>query len=104
MANNQYGRKQYEQSLGDVLQVFLREMKLTGKILELRIAETWHKRMGKIISDYTQSVFFNQQENTLYVELRSAPLRKELSYQKNDLIAVLNEELGQDLIKNLVLR
>jgi hypothetical protein len=40
----------------------------------------------------------------LYVKLTSAVLREELSYGKQKIIVMLNEELRKEIVKDLVLR
>jgi hypothetical protein len=40
----------------------------------------------------------------MYVALSSAVLREELSYGKEKIIKMINEELRKDLVTNLVLR
>jgi hypothetical protein len=42
--------------------------------------------------------------NTLYVALSSAVLREELSYGKDKIITMINEELRKELVKHLILR
>lgn len=42
--------------------------------------------------------------STLYVSLSSSVLREELSYGKDKIIAMLNEELRKEVVKTLVLR
>jgi hypothetical protein len=42
--------------------------------------------------------------NTLYVELTSAVLREELSYGKEKIISMINDELGREVVKEVILR
>jgi hypothetical protein len=58
--------------------------------------------MGPAIQKYTTAI--KLQNDTLYVQLSSSVLREELSYGKEKIIRMLNEELGKDLVKKLVLR
>ena len=58
--------------------------------------------MGKGVNNYTTNI--KLQKDTLYVQLSSSVLREELSYGKDKIIAMLNEALGKDLIKKLILR
>jgi hypothetical protein len=41
---------------------------------------------------------------TLYVSLTSAVLREELSYGKQKIIKMINEELHKEVIKDVILR
>lgn len=69
---------------------------------EVSTREAWHDVMGSAISKYTTEVLF--QRETLHVKLSSSVLREELSYGKEKIINLLNEHLGETLIKKLVLR
>jgi hypothetical protein len=42
--------------------------------------------------------------STLYVELSSAVLREELCHGKSKIVAMINEELRRDVVKDVVLR
>ena len=58
--------------------------------------------MGNGVNNYTQNVALRNE--TLYVELTSAVLRQELSYGKEKIVKMINEELGKEVVKNVVLR
>jgi predicted nucleic acid-binding Zn ribbon protein len=66
------------------------------------VKEVWQAQMGPAINKYTTSIQLNN--DTLYIELSSSVLREELSYGKEKIIKMMNEELGKDLVKKLVLR
>jgi hypothetical protein len=57
--------------------------------------------MGAHIKQYTEQVRFSH--NILYVSLRSAPLRTELSYQLELIRERLNNHLGESFIRKVVL-
>jgi hypothetical protein len=58
--------------------------------------------MGNGVNNYTTDI--QLKNDTLYVQLSSSVLREELSYGKAKIIAMLNESLGKEVIKKLVLR
>tara|TARA_R100001480_G_scaffold51433_1_gene64710 strand:- start:430 stop:726 length:297 start_codon:yes stop_codon:yes gene_type:complete len=89
-------------SIGDVLKEFIETNKLDKGLDKVEVKETWHKVMGTAISNYTTNILLDR--DTLYVELSSSVLREELSYGKEKIIRLVNEELGKQLIKKLVLR
>ena len=88
--------------ISDALQEFVEENRLQTGLDKVNVSEIWHKLLGKGISNYTLAV--DLKKNTLYVQLSSSVLREELSYGKEKIIAMINEALGKDLIKKLVLR
>jgi hypothetical protein len=57
--------------------------------------------MGKGVIAYTQSI--KLQNTTLIVSLTSSVLREELSYGKDKIIKMLNEEMGARVVSKLML-
>ena len=64
--------------------------------------DAWSSLMGNGVNNYTTSVELKNE--TLYVSLSSSVLREELSLGKSKIIKMINEELGKELVKKLVLR
>jgi len=58
--------------------------------------------MGSNINSYTTEL--NLRNKTLYVNLSSSVLRQELSYGKQKIIDLLNNEIGETIINKIVLR
>ena len=76
--------------------------KLQKGLDRVNVKEVWQAQMGPAINKYTTLIQLNN--DTLYIELSSSVLREELSYGKEKIIKMMNEELGKDLVKKLVLR
>lgn len=89
-------------SMSDVLKGFIDANKLQKGLDKVSIEEAWHSVMGNAISKYTTAIKLDR--DTLYVQLSSSVLREELSYGKEKIIVMLNEAMGKDLIKKLVLK
>ncbi|TXG38991.1 DUF721 domain-containing protein [Seonamhaeicola maritimus] len=89
-------------SIKDALKEFVETNKLEKGLDKVNVAEAWAKLMGNGVNNYTTSV--NLQRDTLYVQLSSSVLREELSYGKQKIITMLNEELGKEIVKKLILR
>lgn len=88
--------------LGEALQEFIKENRLQKGIDKVDARSAWEKLMGNGVNNYTTSVELKNE--VLYVSLSSSVLRQELSMGKSKIIAMLNEELGKDLIKKMILR
>lgn len=80
----------------------IREYRLGPQLNETRIKTLWHERMGKTISTYTSNI--QVRKNVLYLTILSAPLKHELSFAKEKILSLLNEELGEDYLKEVVIR
>lgn len=89
-------------SLGEVLKEFIGNSKLKRGLEKVSAKDAWHQVMGDTISKYTTQVVLEQ--DILYVQLSSSVLREELSYGREKILQLLNEEIGSDMIKKLVLR
>lgn len=88
--------------LNDALKEFVEENKLQDGLDKVDVKDAWTNLMGNGVNHYTTSIQLKRE--TLYVDLSSSVLREELSYGKEKIIAMLNEHLGKELIKKLILR
>ena len=69
---------------------------------QVSVKDAWKSLMGNGVNSYTRNVVLKG--STLYVELTSAVLREELTYGKDKIIRMINEELGREVVKEVVLR
>jgi hypothetical protein len=88
--------------LSDVLKEFVSENRLQDGLDKVDVKQAWTSLMGNGVNHYTTNVQLKRE--VLYVDLSSSVLREELSYGKEKIVAMLNEHLGKDLIKKLILR
>ncbi len=89
-------------SLSEVLKDFIQTNKLQKGLDKIYVTEAWNTVMGTAIVKYTTHI--NLERDTLYIQLSSSVLREELSYGIEKIIKMINEELGKELIKKLILR
>ncbi|HPJ11728.1 MAG TPA: DUF721 domain-containing protein [Flavobacterium sp.] len=95
-------RRNNESSIGDVLREIIENNKLQPGIDQIAVKDAWKNLMGNGVNTYTRNIVLKG--NTLYVELTSAVLREELSYGKDKIIRMINEELRRDVVAAVVLR
>jgi len=88
--------------MGEALQAFIKANKLEKGMDRVNVKEAWVKLMGNGVNNYTTGVELRNE--TLFVSLSSSVLREELSHGNSKIVTMLNEELGKELIKKLVLR
>ena len=88
-------------SVKDLMGAFLKENNLSKGMQKLKVEEVWAKLMGQGVVSYTEKV--QLQNKTLVVSLSSYVLREELSYGKEKIISMMNEELGEKLISKIML-
>lgn len=89
-------------TVGEVLKFIIKDNKLQSGMDQVSVKEVWKSIMGNGVNSYTKNVVLKG--TTLYVELSSSVLREELSFGKDKIIAMLNEELRREVIKEVVLR
>lgn len=89
-------------SISDALKEFVEKNNLQKGLDKVNVEEAWVNLMGNGVNNYTTQV--QLQGTTLFVQLSSSVLREELSYGKEKIITMLNEALGKEVIKKLVLR
>ena len=91
-----------ESPIGDVLKQFISQNKLEAGMDVVNVQDAWKNLMGNGVNNYTTEI--QLKGSTLYVALSSAVLREELSYGKDKIIKMINEELRKDVVTNLILR
>ncbi|NEW79663.1 MAG: DUF721 domain-containing protein [Gelidibacter sp.] len=89
------------QSIEDLMKDVIKDNKLTKGMNQISVKEAWAKMMGNGVVSYTSKVELNGK--TLVVKLKSSVLREELSYGKEKIIKMMNEELGEELISKIML-
>lgn len=90
-----------EKSLKDILEDFKNKKTLSKGFTQMAIEEAWHSELGPAIKNYTVSLQLNR--GKLFVKLSSSTLREELSYGKQKIIEMLNEKVGEGVVKELIL-
>ncbi|WP_396210995.1 DUF721 domain-containing protein [Flavobacterium sp.] len=95
-------RSSNESSISDVLKQFIEVNKLESGMDKIDVEQAWKNLMGNGVNTYTKEVVLKG--TILYVTLSSAVLREELSYGKDKIIKMINEEMGKEVVKSIVLR
>ncbi|WP_422105222.1 DUF721 domain-containing protein [Winogradskyella sp.] len=86
----------------EILKEFVETHNLQAGLDKVNVREAWANLMGNGVNNYTTAI--ELKNDTLYVQLSSSVLREELSYGKEKIVTMLNESLGKDIVKKLVLR
>lgn len=94
-------RKNDSVALKQLMKSFIKENNLSKGMQKIKVEEAWHKLMGQGVISYTHSI--KLQHKTLIIRLTSSVLREELSYGKEKIIKMINEELGDEVISKLML-
>lgn len=89
-------------SIGEAINLLLEKSKWKPKVTELRLRNEWETIVGKTISKYTRNLYLNDKVLTVYTDV--APLKQELLLGKEQLIARINEHLGERAITDIVIK
>lgn len=91
-----------EVKLSETLGNFIHQDKIKVKFHETGINKMWREMMGDMVADSTNSI--SVKGNKLIIVVNSSPLKHELSFNKEKLIAMVNEKLGYEYINEVVIR
>lgn len=91
-----------EQTIGEILNQFLKASQLENRIFEDRLAAIWQETLGDAITAETDRIHL--QNGLLFIDLRSPSLRNELLMRRTAIMHLLNEKLEAEIIKQIVIR
>jgi hypothetical protein len=77
----------------------LNDYKIDSKYKATVIKKLWLSIMGKTIASRTKQISLHKKK--LKVRLDSAPLKNELNMSKSKVLAILEKELGKDVIEDV---
>ena len=95
-------RKSNQQSIGAVIRKLLKNQKLEGRLKELDVLQLSEELLGKNLMKYINDL--SVKNGTLIIKVKSAVVRNELSYQKSEIIKKINEQVGNEILKEIILK
>ena len=95
-------RKSNQQFIGAVIRKLLKNQKLEGRLKELDVLKLSEELLGKNLMKYINDL--SVKNGTLIIKVKSAVVRNELSYQKSEIIKKINEQVGNEILKEIILK
>ena len=95
-------RKSNQQSIGAVIRKLLKNQKLEGRLKELDVLKLSEELLGKNLMKYINDL--SVKNGTLIIKVKSSVVRNELSYQKSEIIKKINEQVGNEILKEIILK
>lgn len=96
-------RKERESiSMKDAVNKYLKAQGLDDEYREKEILGKWEELVGKPIALRTESLKIHNQ--VLHIELNSAVMRDELFQRKSQIVKIINDEAGFELVKEVFLK
>ncbi|NMM46888.1 DUF721 domain-containing protein [Marinigracilibium pacificum] len=93
-------RKADISTLKDSIEAMLKEFKLETKYKETELIKAWPELMGPMIEKRTNKVFIKDKK--LFVQLTSAPLKRELSMSRSKIMSLFHQKFGEIIIEDIV--
>lgn len=87
--------------LGELIQAFYEQHRGPEYLDEVKVIESWPKVVGPFIASHT--IDLSIKDGRLFVRVDSDALRSELSYSRSLLLKNLNEMVGKEAIREIVL-
>lgn len=95
-------RRSNTQKLGEVIRDYLKESNLEKKLNEIQLINSWEEIVGKEIARRTEKIYIR--DNKLFVRFTSSVVRNEMLLHRETIRTRLNEQAGEELIKEIVLK
>ncbi|MBR5204393.1 MAG: DUF721 domain-containing protein [Bacteroidaceae bacterium] len=95
-------RRNDAEQIGEMIRKFFRQSGLESPLNEYRLVQAWREVVGPAISRYTSNLYIKNQ--ILYVHLTSSVLRQELMMGREMLVRSLNQQVGAQVIVNIIFR
>lgn len=87
------------QSIGDVCRMAFEEFNMTARLLEVRACDYWLQLVGPGIAARTTRP--RVARGIMRIGVESAPLRHELTMNRSQMIRLINERLGREVISDI---
>ncbi len=87
--------------LGDLIKEFYELHKGSGYLDEQKVIQAWPQVVGPFIATHT--IDLSIKNHVLFVRVDSDALRNELGYSKSLLIKNLNDIIGKEIVKEILL-
>ena len=87
--------------LGDLIKEFYEQHRGSDYLDEIKLINSWPKVVGAFIASHT--IDLSIKKHVLFVRVDSDALRNELNYSKSLLVKNLNDRVGKEILKEIVL-
>jgi hypothetical protein len=99
---SKYSENQNQTTIKEALKAMIDYYRLKGGLNQTKIEHLWERAMGPSIAKHTTQI--KLVKDKLFIDLNSASLKQELSYGKDKIKKILNEELGSEVIKKIFIK
>ena len=97
-----YMRRSKTQNIGAVIKNYLQQSGLDRRLKEVEIINSWEELVGTMISRRTKKIELKNGKMIIY--LQSSVVKNELMMLRETLKNTLNEKVGEEIIREIILR
>lgn len=95
-------KKHNDQSIKEVLLEWMETYKHRHRFYQSNIRSIWSQKMGTTINGYTRDI--RLVKDVVYITIDSASLRQEMTYARQKIKEMLNAELGDNQVREVIIR
>jgi predicted nucleic acid-binding Zn ribbon protein len=95
-------RKSNTRKISDVILEYLYDLRIDRKLKEVQLVAQWESTMGKTVAHRTSRIYIKNR--TLFVHVTSSVLKTELLMMRQEIVDKLNENAGERVIEEIVIR
>ena len=95
-------KRNNDQPLKAALQEWMNSNNLEERVNEWKLKRGWESLFGKTIAKYTEKI--SVRDKKLFLTITSASLKQELTYSVPKMIERINEWIGAEFIREVVVR
>ena len=89
-------------TIEELVSQVLKQMGLEQKFKEHEVVELWPEVVGQMIASRTKRV--EVRDGRLFVTFSSAVVRNEILMVKEGLVRALNDRMGKEIVRDIVIR
>ena len=94
--------KKNDHTLGDLVRKFSEDRRIKPHLYEKKVESAWSEIMGPWIKKETSAIKLRDKQ--LILSITSAALRQELHYSREQIKDRINEFLGEEYIREVIVR
>ncbi|MCD6566215.1 MAG: DUF721 domain-containing protein [Bacteroidales bacterium] len=95
-------RKSNTQTIASVINDYLKEAQIEGKLKEVQVVNSWEELVGKTIARRTNRIYIKN--GKLYLHMNSSIVKNELMMFRESIIERINTKAGEEIVKEIVIR
>lgn len=95
-------KKKTDLTLQDAMKGMFDELNMTSKLQEVQLSTVWERLMGPEVATYTSAIRIK--DGVLILTIVSAPLKRDLTFRKEDIRSGVNALLGSEVVSAVHIR